>query len=65
MLDKYQEAQAYDEGAQQVNMPSHPKTRQAGPTVISKDNIIFNTANPKNSAVLNSPQGNNFMNNNF
>jgi hypothetical protein len=37
-----------------------------GPTVISRDNIIFNTAgsNSKNSSLLNSPQGNNFMGSN-
>jgi len=35
----------------------------AGPTVISRDNIVFNTAGgtSKNSSLLNSPQGNNFM----
>lgn len=68
MLDKYQGNNAFEEGVAQVPTQgpgAHGKSRSSGPTVISKDNIIFNTANPKNSSVLNSPQGNNFMNNNF
>ena len=64
MLDKYQDGGSFEDsaGKPQAQTPTHQKTKSAGgATVISKDNITFNT-NPKNTA-LNSPQGNNFMGN--
>lgn len=68
MLDKYQDGASFvdDNGTSkpQVSTPTHQKGKSVGAaTVISKDNITFST-NPKNSA-LNSPQGNNFMGNQF
>ena len=65
MLDKYQEGDSFEDSAQQVQAlaaNNHAKQRSmGGTTVISKDNITFNTGTNKGTPAPNSPQGNNFM----